>query len=186
MVAGPNGAGKTTLTKHLQQGSIDLGEYINPDEIAVALSGTLEQRTAKAQQIADERRDSCIRAKRSFTFETVMSHPSKIEVLIRAKEAGYTVILYFIGTDDPQTTSSASRCELLKAGTSFPKKKSEAVGFVQWSYCRMPFDHPIWRTFSITAQRAQSIAFHGLCFVETRWDSHDYRDMNRSEFRPHG
>jgi septin family protein len=53
MIAGPNGAGKTTLTQNLQQQDVDLGEYINPDEIAAGLVGSLEQRTIEAQQISD-------------------------------------------------------------------------------------------------------------------------------------
>jgi predicted ABC-type ATPase len=34
MVAGPNGSGKTTLTRHLAARGIDLGIYINADDIA--------------------------------------------------------------------------------------------------------------------------------------------------------
>ena len=41
-----------------------------------------------------------IEAKRSFNFETVMSHPSKIEILLRAKAAGFANYLIFVGTDD--------------------------------------------------------------------------------------
>lgn len=37
----------------------------------------------------------------SFTYETVMSHKSKIEFLTLARDEGYKVYLYFIATDDP-------------------------------------------------------------------------------------
>jgi predicted ABC-type ATPase len=63
IIAGPNGAGKTTLTQHLLRNDIDLGEYINPDDIAAELTGTLADRTKQAQLIADGRREECIRAK---------------------------------------------------------------------------------------------------------------------------
>ena len=72
MVAGPNGAGKTTLTDRLRSEGIDFGEYINPDDIAKNLTGSPVERAAEAQEIADHRRDACISAKRSFSFETVM------------------------------------------------------------------------------------------------------------------
>jgi predicted ABC-type ATPase len=39
--------------------------------------------------------------RKSFTFESVMSHRSKVELLHQAKAAGYRVYLYFIATDDP-------------------------------------------------------------------------------------
>jgi replicative DNA helicase len=123
MIAGPNGAGKTTLTQHLLRKDVDLGEYINPDDIAAGLTGTLAERTKQAQLIADKRRNECISAKRSFSFETVMSHPSKIEILVRAKEAGYTVLLYFVGTDDPQTNIERVALRVAQGGHAVPDDK---------------------------------------------------------------
>jgi len=97
MVAGPNGSGKTTLVQALQARGIDFGEYINPDDIADGLTGSYDERVAQAQSIADDRRNACIEARRSFSFETVMSHPSKLDILVRAKEAGFFVQLFFVG-----------------------------------------------------------------------------------------
>ena len=34
MIAGPNGSGKSTLTRRMLADGIDLGFYINPDDIA--------------------------------------------------------------------------------------------------------------------------------------------------------
>lgn len=101
MIAGPNGSGKSTLTNQLIQDGVDLGEYINPDEIAATLTGDLAARSTAAQRIADERRNDCITSMRSFSFETVMSHPSKIDLMVRARNAGFTTLLYFVGLDDP-------------------------------------------------------------------------------------
>jgi predicted ABC-type ATPase len=39
---------------------------------------------------------------KSFSFETVMSHPSKIEEIRMAKKNGYKTYLYFVCTDDPE------------------------------------------------------------------------------------
>ncbi|KAF0865840.1 zeta toxin family protein [Pseudomonas sp. LD120] len=38
----------------------------------------------------------------SFTFETVMSHPSKIEFMREARARGYRTYLYFVSTEDPE------------------------------------------------------------------------------------
>src|ERR1700692_325435 len=100
MVAGPNASGKTTLTRWLRERRVEFGEYINPDDIARELDGSEIARAAEAQAIADRRREACIAAKRSFSFETVMSHPSKVDVLVRAREAGFLVQLFFVGIDD--------------------------------------------------------------------------------------
>lgn len=77
MVAGPNGSGKTTLTNRLRAMGLDFGEYINADEIALALPAS-PTRDLAAQQEANRRRALCLAEKRSFSFETVMSHESKI------------------------------------------------------------------------------------------------------------
>jgi len=102
MVAGPNGAGKTTLVRWLRTRGVDFGEYINPDDIAEELEGSYDARVRQAQLIADDRREACIQARRSFSFETVMSHPSKVDILLRAKQAGFLVQVFFIGTEDPR------------------------------------------------------------------------------------
>ena len=57
MVAGPNGSGKTTLTQWLRERGIELGDYINPDDIARELDGADDARAAGAQVSADRRRE---------------------------------------------------------------------------------------------------------------------------------
>lgn len=42
-----------------------------------------------------------LKYKKSFSFETVMSHPSKLGFISEAKSMGYKCYLYFICTDDP-------------------------------------------------------------------------------------
>ena len=38
----------------------------------------------------------------SFTFETVMSHPSKVEMMKEAQIRGYRTYLYFVSTENPE------------------------------------------------------------------------------------
>jgi predicted ABC-type ATPase len=123
MVAGPNGAGKTTLVNLLRAQGIDLGEYINPDDIARELTGAYDARVRQAQGIADRRREGLIEKKISFSFETVMSHPSKVDILVRAKEAGFLVRLFFVGTDDPQTNIERVALRVAQGGHDVPEDK---------------------------------------------------------------
>jgi predicted ABC-type ATPase len=102
VIAGPNGSGKTTLTKYLQDAGIEFGIYINTDEIALTLDLPEPQRAAQAQSIADFKRDVCLQRRDSFSFETVMSHQSKVEIMLRAHDAGYDVVLFFVATSDPE------------------------------------------------------------------------------------
>jgi len=102
MIAGPNGSGKSTLTRQLVAEGIDLGVYINPDDIAEGLTGDYPDRVAKAQRRADEIRQDCLARRVSFSFETVMSHPSKIDVLKQARSLGYSNVLYFVALESPE------------------------------------------------------------------------------------
>lgn len=52
-----------------------------------------------AASIADFLREMLFSAKKSFTFETVMSHPSKIEFISRLNKNGYRSYLYFVATE---------------------------------------------------------------------------------------
>ena len=146
MVAGPNGAGKTTLTSFLRRKGIDFGVYINPDEIALGMTGTYDERVRAAQFRADEDRERCIDARTSFSFETVMSHSSKLDILSRAKSAGFQSTLYFVGTDDPATNVERVAARVLQGGHDVPTDKiierwhrtmrnlRAAMGLVESSY----------------------------------------------------
>lgn len=54
-----------------------------------------------ASVVADFLRHKLLAAQRTFTFETVMSHPGKVALLQKAQEAGYRTYLYYVATDDP-------------------------------------------------------------------------------------
>jgi predicted ABC-type ATPase len=97
VVAGPNGSGKSTITA-IHQELHDLpAAYVNADEIAKALGIPAYD----AAQVAEMKRSELIAAKQPFAFETVLSHPSKLALLDKAKEAGYDITLIFVGTQDP-------------------------------------------------------------------------------------
>lgn len=56
------------------------------------------------------------RTKADFCFETVMSHPSKIEEVTEAKQQGYKTYLYFICIDDPEVNISRVENRVFKGG----------------------------------------------------------------------
>jgi predicted ABC-type ATPase len=123
MVAGPNGSGKTTLTRQLFDGGVKTGTYINPDDIADALSGSAEQRTSEAQKEAERLRQRCIRSRESFSFETVMSHPSKIDLLRQAKAAGFRVGLFFVATEAADLNVARVRQRVALGGHPVPETR---------------------------------------------------------------
>lgn len=100
VIAGPNGSGKTVLFRALVAQGFDPGVHINADDIALTLPPSRD-RDRQAQAVAQEMRDACIRDRTGFTFETVMSHPSKIEEMALAARSGFRVRLIFVGVEDP-------------------------------------------------------------------------------------
>jgi predicted ABC-type ATPase len=55
-----------------------------------------------AATIVDFIREKLLIQRESFSFETVMSHDSKIEFIRRAQDSGFRTYLYFVATDDPE------------------------------------------------------------------------------------
>ena len=54
-----------------------------------------------AQLLATVLRERLLEQQQKISFETVFSHPSKLEFMRRAKEQGYKIYLYFVATEDP-------------------------------------------------------------------------------------
>lgn len=54
-----------------------------------------------AAWVAEFLRHSLLLTRQTLTFETVMSHPSKLAFLREACAAGYRTYLYFVATNDP-------------------------------------------------------------------------------------
>lgn len=60
-----------------------------------------------------------------FTFETVMSHPSKIEELRLAKEKGFKVYLYFVTLADPKLNILRVQTRVAQGGHNVDERKIE-------------------------------------------------------------
>jgi len=78
-----------------------------------------------ASVAADFMRHKLLELKISFTFETVMSHPSKVELLAKAQQAGYRTYLYFVATDDPAINISRVRNRVRLGGHDVPEDRIE-------------------------------------------------------------
>ncbi len=125
VIAGVNGAGKSTITARLRQEPGFPSNYINPDEIALTLTDItdLRERASTASKRADEQRNRWLTGRESMAFETVMSHPSKIEFMQSAKNAGYDVMLIFVGLSSPQLSFERVRQRVQSGGHDVPKDK---------------------------------------------------------------
>ena len=76
-----------------------------------------------AARIIDFIRFEFLALKISFTFETVMSHPSKIEFLKKAKQQGFKTYLYYVATVDPEINIGRVKYRVHAGGHSVPEHK---------------------------------------------------------------
>lgn len=168
---GPNGSGKSTVIRAVQKAvvngkSIDLGYYINADDITRSLknskfsfsifkvkldlgrlftftesAGLLRgdfslkvlQRSIEVyrntvmlkdekwadhigQVIARFLREEMLRLKRRFSFETVFSHHSNLDIMERACDAGYKVYLYYVSTESVEINKYRVQLRVLQGG----------------------------------------------------------------------
>jgi len=76
-----------------------------------------------AARIIDFIRIQFIELKISFTFETVMSHRSKVEFLQHAKAQGFRTYLYYVSTVDPDINISRVQYRVSQGGHDVPRDK---------------------------------------------------------------
>jgi len=126
VIAGPNGAGKTTVTARLREERWSEGvEYLNPDEVARDRFGDWNSPAAilSAANWTTQRREELLAARAGIAFETVMSTDEKIDFIARAKDAGYFVRVFFIGTSDPRINAARVTGRFLGGGHAVPIEK---------------------------------------------------------------
>lgn len=174
--AGPNGSGKSTIIDIVRSHGIDMGVYVNADEIkeqflknqcldfsnyeltvqqgelmeelsgssffsgerGAEIAGSINIKSnmlycdntelydSVSTYVADFIRNKLIGNCPKFTFETVMSHPSKLEFIKRASELGYKTYLYFVSLEDPELNKSRVKARVLLLGHDVPEDKIES------------------------------------------------------------
>ena len=79
-----------------------------------------------ASVIAEFFRFVLIECDKSFSFETVMSHPSKVSFLQKAKKKGFKTYLYFISTQDPSININRVKIRVSKGGHNVDEDKIQS------------------------------------------------------------
>lgn len=90
----------------------------------------LRIRTAKhtdriAQILADFLRKKLLDGQQKFSFETVFSHPSKLDIMRDANHRGYKVYLYFVATNSPDINKDRVAIRVKQGGHDVPPDKIE-------------------------------------------------------------
>lgn len=124
VLAGGNGAGKSTFHAEFLKDR-DL-PFLNADNIARQLNpGDPLGVSYEAAGIADGIRAELLRGGQSFCFETVFSHPSKVDFLGRAKAIGYEIVLIFVHLDQAALNKARVHQRVSEGGHAVPEEKIE-------------------------------------------------------------
>ena len=79
-----------------------------------------------AQILADFLRKQLLDEKKRFSFETVFSHTSKLDIMQEAKARGYKVYLYFVSTETPEINKARVLSRKAQGGHDVPPDKIES------------------------------------------------------------
>ena len=125
VLAGPNGSGKTTFATQLTQHKWGEGcLFLNADELAEELGGWNDTDCVqKAQLMVREKLREALENKTSLIYETVFSHPSKLEIIKEARQKGYFIRLFFICTESPRINIDRVADRYSKGGHTVPGDK---------------------------------------------------------------
>jgi len=122
MLVGGNGAGKSTFYDLFLK---DFGlPFVNADNLArIAYPEDPEGRSRDAAKLAEGLRKNLLLSGQSFCFETVYSHPSKIDFVAEAKALGYYVVLVMIHLNDTGLNQARVAERVSEGGHSVPSEK---------------------------------------------------------------
>lgn len=140
---------KSTIGTDVFKKSIIVNSSLDKN-IFVAKPGIINSYLASL--IADFIRNQLLQQLKNFSFETVMSHPSKLKTIDTANKKGYQTYLYFIATNNPEINYGRIEGRVIKGGHNVSKQKtieryerslSLLKAAVQKSYRSFIFDNTV-------------------------------------------
>jgi len=142
LVVGPNGAGKSTFVEFVLADARPGVPFVNADVIAAErwpedpLSHAYE-----AAQAAEAARDALLASGESFIAETVASHESKIDLVRRARDAGYYVHVVVVAVPEDYSVERVL-ARVAAGGHDVPEEKirsrwrrlwDNVVAIIEWA-----------------------------------------------------
>ena len=123
MIAGANGVGKSTLYDAVIKNIIKV-PFINADIIQKdELQDQTMEGSYAAAKVAEQRRNEYLASKKSFVTESTFSHPSKLDLIIKAQELGFNIHLYHVSVQSPDLCVKRVENRVLLGGHNVPEDK---------------------------------------------------------------
>jgi predicted ABC-type ATPase len=133
MLVGANGSGKSTFYMKYLKGlglpfiNADLIEKdFFPNENQSKNQSKNQSNSYQAARVAEKIRFEQLEQANSFCFETVFSHPSKIDFIGKAKALGYEIVMVFMHLNDPGLNKARVSHRVSQMGHDVPEDKIES------------------------------------------------------------
>ena len=125
LLVGGNGAGKSTFYRLVLE---PLGlPFVNADRLArLVYPEAPEARSYEAALLAEQQRNTLLLSGASFCFETMYSHPSKINFVARVKALGYAVIMVVIHLERSELNAARIAHRVREGGRKAHRKAAPA------------------------------------------------------------
>ena len=122
ILVGGNGAGKSTFyNQFLKSRGMP---FVNADLIAREyFPEDPEGKSREAAKMAERLRYRLVEEKKTFCFETVFSHVSKIDFIGDAKAAGYEIVMVFVHLDNSELNIARVHQRVGEGGHSVPEDR---------------------------------------------------------------
>ena len=105
IIAGPNGSGKSTLVTNFINYQIFGDKFVNAGIYAQTKFKDVKdqnERERLSMLYATNEFNRLVDENKTFIFETVLSHESKLDMIKRAKKKGYKIMSIYVFTDLPE------------------------------------------------------------------------------------
>ncbi len=123
LLAGCNGAGKTTVSYTILPKILDCEEFVNADEIAKGLSPFHPELAAiQAGKLMLDKINRLISKGQNFALETTLATKSYRNVVSKAKENGYHIVLLFFWLKTPDLAVKRVATRVKEGGHNIPEE----------------------------------------------------------------
>ncbi|WP_228289102.1 AAA family ATPase [Marinobacter salinisoli] len=122
VLVGGNGSGKSTFYRQfLAKHGLPL---VNADQIAARFfPDNPEANSYEAALLAARERDRILTCGQSFCYETVFSHPSKVDFIAKAKAHGYVIKVFAFHVEHADLNLARISQRIREGGHSVPEDK---------------------------------------------------------------
>jgi predicted ABC-type ATPase len=123
ILAGSNGCGKSTLTSYGRT-KFQEAPVLDPDAIAKSIQDTMSSDNSdlEAGRRVLLRAEELIATRQSFTVETTLSGSTYLRMAARAKEAGFNVMVVFVGTTSVEINIERVKARVRMGGHDVPEE----------------------------------------------------------------